>query len=82
LTSRYRPWGARIRFSGREERCVLRRALRDGGARWGGFRRDGATPIGELLTKHTRWSAPYGVAGCIGDAARMGGGHVAQYLAD
>jgi hypothetical protein len=53
LVSRYRPCGVRIVFSGREEKCVLRGALRDGGARWGVSRGDGTTPTGELLTKHT-----------------------------
>jgi hypothetical protein len=52
-TSGYRPCGARIIFSGREEMCVLRGALRDGGARWGVLRGHDTTPTGELLTKHT-----------------------------
>jgi hypothetical protein len=42
-----------VKFSGREEMCVLIGALRDGGARWGVLRGDGTTPTGELLTKHT-----------------------------
>jgi hypothetical protein len=54
IISGYRPCGARTVFSGGEESCVLRVALRDGGARWGVIRGVGTTPTGELLTRHMK----------------------------